>query len=116
MKLAICCLMAVWLFGLEQPQEIKMAEQKTEYLDIRWYDGPHPETKWGEKFDVNGLTFATNSLPYNSEVDITYNGVTLRVRCNDRGPNRVELTSGAFERFASLDVGVLRHAKVTRVK
>ncbi len=101
--------------GADLPDDKYMIEEKrTEYCDIRWYEGPNSETKYGEKFDVNGYTFASNSLPYNTEVDITYNGVTLHARCNDRGPNRVELTRGAFAKLADLKIGILRKAKVQR--
>lgn len=46
------------------------------------------KTSNGETFDMNGLTAAHRSLPFNSTVKVTNldNGQSVTVRINDRGP------------------------------
>lgn len=84
--------------------------------DIRWYQGPTTVTANGEKFDVTGYTYASKSDPFGTELDVSWKGTIIRVRCNDRGPNEVELTRGAFNKLEDLKVGVLRGAQFRKIK
>lgn len=85
------------------------------YLDVRWYgtEAPSKVTANGEPWDPQGLTFASRSAIIGTVVKVEWKGRSITVRCNDRGPNVVELTKGAFERLDDPRVGVLRNAKVT---
>ncbi len=83
--------------------------------EIRWYsskEAPSTITANGEYFWDNGYTFASRTLPFGTRLTVTYKGKTITVRCNDRGPNLVELTLGAFSALENPDVGVLRGAVV----
>lgn len=53
-----------------------------------WYGpGFHGNrTASGEIFDQNDYTAAHKTLPFGTIVKITYNGKTVKVRINDRGP------------------------------
>ena len=55
-----------------------------------WYGDEHQSmrTANGEKFDMNELTAAHRTLPFNSIVEVKSlsTGKTVRVRINDRGP------------------------------
>ena len=46
------------------------------------------KTANGERFNKNELTAAHKTLPFNSIVEVNYNGRTVRVRINDAGPYR----------------------------
>ncbi len=83
------------------------------YENIRWYQGPNELTASGEKFDVDALCYASKSDRIGTVSKVDWKGKTITVRCNDRGPNELELTRGAFAKLDNLDVGVLRNAKIT---
>jgi rare lipoprotein A (peptidoglycan hydrolase) len=55
-----------------------------------WYgpDFHHKQTANGERFDMNGLTAAHQTLPFDSYVRVTNvaSGRSVVVRINDRGP------------------------------
>jgi rare lipoprotein A len=55
-----------------------------------WYGDEHQamRTASGEKFDMNELTAAHRTLPFNSIVEVKSlsTGKSVRVRINDRGP------------------------------
>lgn len=45
-----------------------------------------PRTANGERFNPNGLTAASRSLPFGTRVKVTCRGRSVTVRINDRGP------------------------------
>lgn len=76
----------------------------------------------GETFDMNALTCASPTLPFNTRIKVTNpsNGKTVTVRVNDRGPwKRVngkwvphptrafDLSKAAFQSIASTKAGVI---------
>lgn len=70
------------------------------------------KTASGDTFDMNGLTAAHRSLPFNSYAKVTNNtnGKTVVVKVNDRGPfhgNRVmDLSYGAAKELGIASKGV----------
>ncbi len=81
-----------------------------------WY-GPRfhgNETADGERFDMNALTAAHRTLPFNSYVRVTNlaNNVSVIVRINDRGPyarNRIiDLSAAAARELGITDGGTAR--------
>ncbi len=90
-------------------EEGKMIEQGT----ASWY-GPNfhgKKTANGEVFDMNELTAAHRTLPFNSVVTVTNltNGRSVTVRINDRGPyakNRIiDLSKKAAEQLQMITAG-----------
>jgi rare lipoprotein A len=72
-------------------------------------------TRYGEKYDMNKLTCASNTYPYNTilKVTNTRNGKSVLVRVTDTGGfdkyNRIiDLSRAAFARIESLDKGLAR--------
>jgi len=76
---------------------------------VRWYGKEYDgrKTASGEIFYHYGLTCASNSLPFGTKVEVTYNGKTAVVTVNDRGPNLIEITHKAFAFLADPSVGVI---------
>lgn len=81
-----------------------------------WYgaEGEIPEgwpTASGEPFHRFALAAAHNSLPFGTNVRVTYQGRSVVVRINDRGGFGgavcIDLTYGAFLRIANPDLGVI---------
>lgn len=78
----------------------------------------HTTTANGEKFNEQALTAASWKYPLGTLVKVTnlYNGKSVIVRINDRGPGRrlyakgrvIDLTRGAFEQIADLKTGVIK--------
>ncbi|MDQ6979396.1 MAG: septal ring lytic transglycosylase RlpA family protein, partial [Mariprofundaceae bacterium] len=68
----------------------------------RFHGGP---TASGEKFDMNALTGAHTTLPFNSKVKVTNidTGANVILRINDRGPFRedrlIDVSAAAAERL-----------------
>jgi rare lipoprotein A (peptidoglycan hydrolase) len=87
-------------------------------LDIRWYgyEAPSPITATGVPFDPQGLTYASRSDIIGTVVRVDWKGKSVTVRCNDRGPNEVELTLGAFSKLEDPRKGILKKAKVTKIQ
>jgi rare lipoprotein A len=79
-----------------------------------WYGpGFHGRTTAnGETFDQNALTAAHKTLPFGTEVRVTYErtGESVVVRINDRGPYAhgrvIDLSRGAAAEIGLLDSGV----------
>ncbi|MEQ9286722.1 MAG: septal ring lytic transglycosylase RlpA family protein [Cyclobacteriaceae bacterium] len=78
-----------------------------------WY-GPNfhgKQTANGEIYDMNALTAAHRTLPFNSVVKVVNlaNGLSVEVRINDRGPyakNRIiDLSKGAAEKIQMIQSG-----------
>jgi rare lipoprotein A len=80
------------------------------------------KTANGEIFDMNALTCASPTLPFNTRIKITNpsNGKTVTVRVNDRGPWKIvegkyiphptrafDLSKAAFQSIADLSRGVI---------
>jgi rare lipoprotein A len=90
-----------------------------------WY-GPESagKTASGEPYDMNNLTAAHRTLPFNSRIKVTNlrNGKEVTVRVNDRGPNvpgrLLDLSKAAAQKLGFLGSGrapvrvtVLRYPK-----
>jgi rare lipoprotein A len=81
-----------------------------------WYgaDFHHKRTANGERFDMNGLTAAHRSLPFDSYVRVTNiaNGRSVVVRINDRGPfvadRIIDLSAKAARQLGIKEDGVAR--------
>lgn len=76
-----------------------------------WYGpGFHGNrTANGERFNQNELTAAHKTIPFNSIVEVSYKGRTVRVRINDAGPyhgNRIiDLSKEAADQLGLIDAG-----------
>ena len=86
-----------------------------------WYGSDYAgkRTSTGEKFDPNGLTAASKTLPLGSRVKVTNpeNGKSVEVRINDRlprGHRKIDLSRRAAEEIGITKKGVA-HVKVTPV-
>ncbi len=81
-----------------------------------WYgsDFHHKRTANGERFDMNGLTAAHRTLPFDSYVRVTNaaNGRSVVVRINDRGPfvgdRIIDLSAKAARQLGMKDGGLAR--------
>src|SRR5215212_11871871 len=66
-------------------------------------------TASGEPFDPYGLTAAHPYLPFDTLLTVTYNGRSVNVRVNDRGPfvpgRGLDLSSGAAQDIGLTDSG-----------
>lgn len=62
-----------------------------------------PRTASGERFDPNGMTAASRTLAFGTYVRVTYQGRSVTVRINDRGPfirgRDIDLSTGAARRI-----------------
>ena len=69
-------------------------------------------TASGEIFNPNAMTAAHRTLPFGSRVTVTYQGRSVNVRINDRGPfirgRIIDLSRGAAERIGLKRAGVGR--------
>jgi rare lipoprotein A len=72
-----------------------------------WESGRH--TASGERFDPNAMTAAHRTLPFGTLVRVTYQGRSVVVRINDRGPfvkgRDIDLSEGAARRIGLPGVG-----------
>ena len=112
--------------------------KKPKYIEngvASWY-GPkfHGRlTANGEKYDMDGITAAHRTLPFNSVVKVENvdNGKTLEVRINDRGPfakdRIIDLSRGAAKKLGVIGPGTanvklylvkgdLRNSRTTNLK
>jgi rare lipoprotein A len=68
-----------------------------------------PRTASGERFDPNAMTAAHRTLPFGTLVRVTYQGRSVVVRINDRGPfvrgRVIDLSEGAARRIGLPSVG-----------
>jgi len=100
-----------------------------------WY-GPNFNgrlTANGETFDMNGISAAHRTLPFNTEVIVVNqdNGKSIRVRINDRGPYAkdriIDLSKGAAQAIGMIGPGTanvklylvkgdLKNSRVTDLK
>lgn len=96
--------------------KLDFSSQAVKDKEIRWYSresAPSIITANGEVLWDTSFTFASRTLPFGTRIRVEYNGRRACFRCNDRGPNLVELTIGGFAFFEDPAVGVLRNAKIT---
>src|SRR5215475_11686787 len=67
------------------------------------------KTADGERFNSEGLTAAHKTLPFGTKLRVTYNGRSVRVRVNDRGPfikgRQLDLSRGAARQLGMLKTG-----------
>ena len=65
----------------------------------------------GEVFSNKKLTAAHKTLPFGTVVDVAYQGRTVRVRINDRGPfiagRGIDLSRAAMARLRAVRKGVI---------
>jgi rare lipoprotein A len=104
-------------FGHESGSNLPTsAGEKIEKGIASWY-GPNFHGKLtanGEKYDMNGLTAAHRTLPFNTIVKVKNldNGQSVKVRINDRGPyakNRIiDLSKKAARKIGMLGPGTAR--------
>ena len=75
------------------------------------------KTSNGENFDMNALTCANKSLPFDTVLRVTNlaNGLSVDVRVNDRGPfvadRELDLSRAAAEKIAMIKAGTA-HVKI----
>lgn len=78
---------------------------------VSWYQMGHT-TANGERYRPDGLTCAHRTLPFNTRVQVTYQGRSAICRVNDRGPfirGRVlDLSRGMARALGIIHVGVAR--------
>jgi rare lipoprotein A len=96
----------------------------TSTTKVTWYgEALHGnKTASGERFDMNALTCASPTLPFNTRVKITNpnNNKSVIVRVNDRGPWKIidgkyiphptrgfDLSKAAFQSIADTKMGVI---------
>lgn len=88
------------------------ARADAEEVLASWY-GPGFEglpTASGEPYDPYGYTAAHKTLPLGTELTVSYNGASVPVVVNDRGPyvgaRELDLSQGAAEYIGLTDAGV----------
>ena len=74
-----------------------------------WYGGKFHgrATASGERFDKNAMTAAHKTLPFGTKLRVSYNGKSVTVRVNDRGP---------FVRGRDLDLSEAAARKIGLIK
>ena len=80
-----------------------------------WYGEQYhgKQTASGERYDMNALTAAHRTLPFDSKVQVTNkkNGREVTVRINDRGPNVrgrvIDVSKASAERLDMIRDGVV---------
>lgn len=117
--LAACAILCLTGYATPDPDEEATCLPPTlQKEDIRWYQGPGKNTYYPphrpETFDPEGLTYASSTDPYNTTAVVLWHSKAIEVRCNDKGPNQIELARGAFRQLEPLATGVLRGAIVIR--
>lgn len=117
MKLIAAALLAASLMSSPTPVNGSFATfmpfckhvENGKVVKASWYR--HGEiTANGERFDPNGLTAAHKKLPFGTILLLTYEGKSVTVRINDRGPfikgREIDLSKGAAEALGCIEIGV----------
>lgn len=103
--------------GVEQPDPADRARVPTALTGLASYYSKEfhgRKTASGEPFDMNALTAAHRTLPFNTVVRVTNvrNGRSVTVRINDRGPfiagRIIDLSYAAAKAIGLLAVGQVR--------
>ena len=67
-------------------------------------------TASGQRFNQNAMTAAHKTLPFGTKLRVSYNGRTVTVRVNDRGPyirgRSLDLSLGAARKLGMVNAGV----------
>lgn len=100
---------------IEMIYHLLQSREGSMFTRASWYgsEGVNWGTASGEKFDTNKMAAAHRTLPFGTELEVTNlaNGKKVNVVVNDRGPYvtglDLDLTSGAFEKIASLGSGLI---------
>jgi rare lipoprotein A len=84
------------------------SDAATGTMNASWY--MHGKrTANGERFNPDGMTAAHKSLPFGTKLHLTYNGRTVIVRINDRGPfitgRQLDLSRGAARQLGCIERG-----------
>lgn len=73
-----------------------------------WYQHGK-RTANGERFIPDGYTTAHKTLPFGTNLELTHNGKSVRVRVNDRGPfikgKDLDLSRGAAKALGCIEKG-----------
>ena len=77
-------------------------------MNASWY--MHGKrTANGERFNPNGMTAAHRTLPFGTKLHLTYQGRSVIVRINDRGPfvrgRQLDLSRGAAQQLGCIRSG-----------
>ena len=95
------------------PGQIQAA-QPCQSMVASWYGpGFHGrKTASGERFNQNAMTAAHKTLPFGTKIRVTYQGKSVVVRVNDRGPytrgRSLDLSSAAAAKIGLKPAGVGR--------
>ncbi|VTZ51524.1 Endolytic peptidoglycan transglycosylase RlpA [Methylocella tundrae] len=98
-----------------------IASANEEYLITASYYSSGAVTASGERFDQDGFTAASRTLPFGTRLQVTNpaTGRSVIVRINDRGPfvrgRALDLAKGAAEALGMISAGVatLKIARLT---
>ena len=89
---------------------LSTAPLQAETAIASWYGRESgPRTASGERFNPNAMTAAHRTLPFGTLVRVTYQGRSVVVRINDRGPfirgRSIDLSEGAARRINLSGIG-----------
>jgi len=129
MKLFVLTLLCLILLSLPtEGIEAKTVKQRQGNFQIgiaSWYGGGEKLnvcTANGEIFDPNDYTAAIWDYPFGTILEVTNlnNDLSVKVRINDRGPNRrlnrlIDLSRAAFKSICPLSQGLCK-VKIERLK
>ncbi|XP_044006100.1 endolytic peptidoglycan transglycosylase RlpA-like [Aphidius gifuensis] len=90
--------------------KIENADCRTQTGICSYYTGGGT-TASGEPYNENGMTGAHKELPFNTKVRVQYNGKSVTIRINDRGPfvtgRILDLSRGAAAHLGILQKGLI---------
>ncbi|MFD2531845.1 septal ring lytic transglycosylase RlpA family protein [Gracilimonas halophila] len=119
LSLALLCIVFVSACGISRKSVNYASTENARAIEngmASWY-GPNFDGKLtanGEVYDMNGVTAAHRTLPFETIllVENLDNGKTVQVRINDRGPYAkdriIDLSKGAAERVDMIGPGTAR--------
>jgi rare lipoprotein A len=107
------CLCLTTLLAATQWSTVSSWYSRAECITRR---NPEARTASGERLDDNAMTCAHPTLPFGTMLKVSYNGKSIVVRVNDRGPasrlvrqgRGLDLTKGAFAKLSPLRLGLIR--------
>lgn len=82
-----------------------------ETMRASWYGAESGNrTANGERFDGSSMTAAHKTLPFGTRLKVSYNGRSVTVRINDRGPyskgRHLDLSRAAAAKLGMINAGV----------